>query len=242
MIKSDYLKEHIMTDTLTIDVADGSFNCYVARPRGVALAPVIIVLQEIFGVNAGIRQIADEYAAQGYIAVAPDLFWRADPGLSLSEQQPGDWARGFALYSAYDRQQGVGDIAATVRTARTIAGASGKVGVTGYCLGGLMTYLTAARTDADAFVAYYGGATEDYAQEAGNVGMPLLYHLAEQDEYIGTEAQRAIRNAFATNPLIELYGYPGCNHAFARPNGSHYDPVAAPLANARTAAFFKQYL
>lgn len=230
-----------MTDTLTIEVADGSFNCYVARPQGVVSAPVIVVLQEIFGVNAGIRQIADGYAAQGYIALAPDLFWRADPGLSLSERQAGDWARGFALYSAYDRQRGVDDIAATVRAARTLAGASGKVGVTGYCLGGLMTYLTAARADADAFVAYYGGGTEAYAEEARGVRQPLLYHLAEEDEYIGEEAQRTIRNAFAANPLITLYGYSG-NHAFARPDGSHYDPVAAPLANARTAAFFKHYL
>jgi carboxymethylenebutenolidase len=231
-----------MTDTLTIEVADGSFRCYVARPRGVAAAPVIVVLQEIFGVNAGIRQIADGYAAQGYIALAPDLFWRADPGLSLSEQQPGDWARGFALYSAYDRQRGVDDIAATVRAARTLAGASGKVGVTGYCLGGLMTYLSATRIDADAFVAYYGGGTEAYAEEAKNVRQPLLYHLAEEDEYIGKEAQQTIRAAFAANPQIELHGYAGCNHAFARPDGNHYDPVAAPLANARTAAFFKQYL
>jgi carboxymethylenebutenolidase len=231
-----------MTDTLTIEVDDGSFHCHVARPQGIASAPVIVVLQEIFGVNAGIRQIADGYAAQGYIAVAPDLFWRAAPGLSLSEQQSGDWARGFALYSAYDRQRGVADIAATVRAARTLAGASGKVGVTGYCLGGLMTYLTAARADADAFVAYYGGSTEDYAQEAGNVRQPLLYHLAEEDEYIGKPAQQTIRAAFAANPMIELFGYPGCNHAFARPDGSHYDPVAAPQANARTAAFFKQHL
>jgi carboxymethylenebutenolidase len=236
------MKERIMTDTLTIQVADGSFNCYVARPQGDATAPVIVVLQEIFGVNAGIRQIADGYAAQGYLAVAPDLFWRADPGLSLSEQQAGDWARGFALYSAYDRQRGVEDIAATVRAARSMAGASGKVGVTGYCLGGLMTYLSAARAEADAFVAYYGGDTQAYAQEAVNVRQPLLYHLAEEDEYIGKDAQQVIRTAFAANPLIELYGYPGCNHAFARPDGSHYDPVAAPLANARTAAFFKQYL
>lgn len=231
-----------MTETLTIQVADGSFNCYVARPREATLAPVIVVLQEIFGVNAGIRQIADGYAAQGYIAVAPDLFWRADPGLSLSEQQAGDWARGFALYSAYDRQRGVGDIAATVRAARSMPGASGKVGVTGYCLGGLMTYLSAARADADAFVAYYGGGTEEYAQEASNVRQPLLYHLAEEDEYIGKQAQQTIHSAFAENPLIELYSYPGCNHAFARPGGSHYDLVAAPQANARTAAFFKKYL
>ncbi|NVM75666.1 carboxymethylenebutenolidase [Duganella sp. SG902] len=231
-----------MTETLAIKVADGSFNCYVARPRNVASAPVIVVLQEIFGVNAGIRGIADDYATKGYIAVAPDLFWRADPGLDMSEAEPGDWARGFALYSAYDFDGGVGDIAATVAAARTLHGASGKVGVTGYCLGGLMTYLTAARADADAFVSYYGGGTEKYAGEARNVSKPLLYHLAGEDEYIGKEAQAIIGAAFKANSNIELHSYPDCNHAFARPGGNHYDTAAATLANARTDAFFKQHL
>jgi carboxymethylenebutenolidase len=231
-----------MSETLTIKVAGGSFNCYVARPAHADSAPVIVVLQEIFGVNAGIRSIADDYAAKGYIAVAPDLFWRADPGLDLSEAEAGDWARGFALYSAYDFDGGVGDIAATVAAARTLKGASGKVGVTGYCLGGLMTYLTAARADADAFVSYYGGSTEKYSAEAGKVAKPLLYHLAEEDEYIGKEAQATIAAAFKGNPKIELHSYPGCNHAFARPGGNHYDAAAATLANARTDAFFKQHL
>lgn len=231
-----------MSETLTIKVADGSFNCYVARPANAASAPVVVVLQEIFGVNAGIRSIADDYAAKGYIAVAPDLFWRADPGLDMSEDQPADWARGFALYSAYDFDGGVGDIAAVVAEARTLHGASGKVGVTGYCLGGLMTYLTAARADADAFAAYYGGGTENYVNEALNVKKPLLYHLAEEDEYIGKDAQAAIAAAFSANPLIELHAYAGCNHAFARPGGNHYDAEAATLANARTDAFFKQHL
>lgn len=231
-----------MPETLTIAVADGSFTCYVARPAQAASAPVIVVLQEIFGVNAGIRSIADAYAAKGYIAVAPDLFWRAEPGLDMSEDSPGDWARGFALYSAYNLDGGVDDIAAVVAAARTLPGASGKVGVTGYCLGGLLTYLTAARAEADAFVAYYGGSTEKYIGEAGNVARPLLYHLAEEDEYIGKEAQAAIHAAFAANPRIELHDYPGCNHAFARPGGNHYDSAAATLANARTDAFFKHNL
>jgi carboxymethylenebutenolidase len=227
---------------ITIQAEDGSFNCYVARPAGSAPASVIVVLQEIFGVNAGIRSIADSYAAQGYIAVAPDLFWRAEAGLDMSEASEGDWAKGFALYSAYDFDKGVRDIAATVAAARTMQGASGKVAVTGYCLGGLLTYLSAARSRADAFVAYYGGATEKYAAEAAKVQDPLLYHLAEEDEYIGKEAQAAIKAAFSGNPNIELHTYPGCNHAFARPGGNHYDAAAAELANGRTAAFFKQHL
>ncbi|GGC67341.1 dienelactone hydrolase family protein [Undibacterium terreum] len=230
-----------MKETLTVKVADGSFNCYVARPSA-AVAPVIVVMQEIFGVNAGIRSIADAYAAKGYIAVAPDLFWRAEPGLDMSESKEGDWTKGFALYSAYDFDKGVQDVAATIAAARTMTGASGKVGVTGYCLGGLMTFLSAARADADAFVAYYGGSTEKYIQESVNIKRPLLYHLAGADEYIGTEAQATINAALKANSHAEVHTYPGCNHAFARPGGNHYDASAAELANGRTDAFFKKHL
>jgi carboxymethylenebutenolidase len=228
---------------LTIQAEDGSFGCYVARPAGNAPAPVIVVLQEIFGVNKGIRSIADDYAAQGYIAVAPDLFWRAEPGIDMSESNEGDWAKGFALYGAYDFDKGVRDIGATVIAARSLQGATGKVGLTGYCLGGLLTYLSSARgVAADAFVAYYGGGTEKYVAEAANIKAPLLYHLAGEDEYIGKEAQVAINAALAGKANVELHTYPGCNHAFARPGGNHYDAAAATLANGRTAAFFKQYL
>ena len=148
-----------MSETLTVTTAERGFDCYVARPDVVGTYPVIIVLQEIFGVNAGIRSIADNYAAKGYIAVAPDLFWREEPGVDLSEANEADVARAFALYKSYDFDHGVQDIAATISAARTMEGSTGKVGVTGYCLGGLMTYLSAARTDGDAFAAYYGGGT-----------------------------------------------------------------------------------
>lgn len=231
-----------MSEQLTIEVPDGAFSCYVARPAPPGPHPVVVVLQEIFGVNAGIRTIAESYAAKGYIAVAPDLFWRTEPGLSMSEDREGDWAKGFGIYSAYDFDKGPQDIAATVVRARTLDGASGKVGVTGYCLGGLLTYLTAARSRADAYVAYYGGSTENFLAEAGGIADPLLYHLAEEDEYIGKEAQAAIRAALAGKPNVEVYSYPGCNHAFARPGGSHYNGPAATLANGRSDAFFKRYL
>ena len=231
-----------MPDTLTVSTPDGSFQCYVARPSTAAPAPVVIVIQEIFGVNAGIRSIADGYAAQGYLAVAPDLFWRAEPGLSMSEDVPGDWAKGFAIYGALDFDKSVDDVLATVAAARTLDGANGKVGVTGYCFGGLMTFLAAARGDADAFVAYYGGGTEKYAAEGKNITKPLLYHLAGADEYIGPDAQATIHAALDGRPNVELHTYPGCNHAFARPNGNHYNAEAATLANSRSAAFFHHHL
>lgn len=230
-----------MSEQLTIHTADGDFQCYVARPAA-AVAPVIVIIQEIFGVNVGIRSIADAYAAKGYIAVAPDIFWRAEPGLELSESQPDDVTKAFAMYNAYDVTKGVQDIAATVTAARTLPGASGKVGVTGYCLGGLMTFLSAAGTDADAFVAYYGGGIDSHLDKVPSIKRPLLVHLAGADAYIGVDAQAAIKASLAGKPDTEVHIYPGCDHAFARPDGSHHDAAAATLANARTDAFFQQHL
>jgi carboxymethylenebutenolidase len=231
-----------MNDSLPIQTPDGTFSCYVTRPAATGTYPVIIVLQEFFGVNAGIRSIANGYSAKGFNAVCPDLFWRAEPGLSMSEASEGDWAKGSALYSAYDFDEGVHDIAATIAAARTMPGASGKVGVTGYCLGGLLTFLSAARIDADAFVAYYGGGTEKYVAEAVNIKRPLLYHLAGEDEFIGKDAQAAIHAVLKDKPNVELHTYPGRNHAFARPGGNHYDAADATLANGRTDAFFRRQL
>ena len=231
-----------MSETLTVQTPDGAFQALVVRPASDAPAPVIVVIQEIFGVNDGIRQIAGEIAAQGYIAVCPDMFWRFEPGLTLSDHNPADTERAVAFYGRYDFDKGVSDLVATVAAARTLKGASGKVGVTGYCLGGLMTFRTMAASDADVGVAYYGGGTDNYITEGARITQPLLMHLACDDEYIGAEAQAKIHAALGGNPHIEIHTYPGRNHAFARPNGDAYNDVDAKTANARTAAFFKAHL
>jgi carboxymethylenebutenolidase len=228
-----------MSEPLTIRTPEGSFECHVSRPQAPGSYPVIVILQEIFGVNAGIRRIADEYARKGYIALCPDLFWRSAPGVQLDESR--DRERAIALMGAYDRDRGVQDIGAVIAAACTLDGASGKVGVTGYCMGGLLTYLAAARLAADAFVPYYGGQTERYLDEADNISAPMLYHLGGADEFIDPTAQQAMRAAFV-KPNIELHVYPGAMHAFARPGGVHYDAPAAGLANSRTDAFFKRHL
>jgi carboxymethylenebutenolidase len=232
-----------MSETLTIDTPDGAFQALVVRPKTEpAPAPVVVVIQEIFGVNDGIRQIAGELADQGYIAVCPDMFWRFEPGLSMSENSEANWAKAIDFYTRYDFDKGVTDVLATIAKARTLAGATGKVGVTGYCLGGLMTFRAMAAGDADVGVAYYGGGTERYVAEGVRIAKPLLMHLAGDDEYIGPKAQATIHAALDDNPLVEIHTYPGRNHAFARPGGDHYDDADAKLANDRTAAFFKQYL
>ena len=230
------------SETAQVAVDDGVFDCLLARPASSGPAPVIIVLQEIFGVNPGIRSIADHYAANGYLALCPDLFWRRERNLSMSESNPDHAERGFALYNAYDFDRGVDDIAAAIALARTLPDGSGKVGITGYCLGGLLTFLAAARTDADAFAAYYGGGTERFVERAATIRAPLLYHLAEEDEYIGPDARRAIVTALEPVPSATVFTYPGFHHAFARPGGAHYDAASATLANDRTDRFFAKTL
>lgn len=226
---------------ISVTTPEGSFQAYLARPS-VSPAPAIVVVQEIFGVNADLRDTCDELASQGYLAISPDLFWRLEPGVDMSDQTEAEWQKGFALYTAFDYDSGVADLARTMQKARNLTGASGKVGLMGYCLGGLMTFITTARHGADASVVYYGGGTEKHLDKAGAIRNPMIMHLGEEDEYIPKEAQRAIIEALEDNPHAHVYTYPGRCHAFARHRGKHYDHDAAALANGRTAAFFAQHL
>lgn len=230
-----------MGDYLHIEIADGAIGAYVERPAR-ERAPSVVVLHEVFGVNDDMRATCRELADEGFLAICPDLFWRQEPGVDLSHWTEAEWQKGLALYQAYDRDQGAKDIAAVMRFAAALPGSSGKVGVMGYCLGGLMTYLVAARTGADAAVAYHGGDTERYLDEAAAIAAPMIMHLAEEDEFIDKEAQASITSAMQGLPHAAVYSYPGQNHAFARHSGAHYDAEAAALANGRTWAFLAAHL
>lgn len=230
-----------MNDKIDITTPDGKFHAYVARPA-VKPAAAVVVLQEIFGVNVDMRATCDELAKSGYLALCPDLFWRMEPGVEMSALNETEWKKGFKLYTAFDLNKGVEDIRATLQVARSMPGASGKVGVMGFCLGGLMAYLTAARVDVDAAVAYYPGSTEKHLEEASHDAGPMLMHLAEEDEYMPAQAQHEIRAALASRPQVQIYTYPGRNHAFARHNGTHFDAAAAKLANDRTSDFLALHL
>ena len=225
-----------MGEQITISTAAGAFGAYLARPE-VTPAPSVVVLHEVFGVNADLRQTCDALAASGFIAVCPDLFWRQTPGVDLSVTSEADWNTGLALYMAYDRDAGAIDVAETVKAAAHLDGASGKVAVMGYCLGGLMAFLTAARSKVDAVVAFHGGDTEKYLGEAPAITAPMLMHLAGEDEFISKAAEADIIAALAGLPNAQVFTYAGCNHAFSRHGGAHYNAEAAHLANTRTWAF-----
>lgn len=224
-----------------IQTVDGHFSAYLAMPK-LTPAPVVIVLQEILGVNAGIRRVADELAEQGFIALCPDLFWRIEPGVELDDGVPEQWEKGISLYRAFDLDQGVADIASTIAAAKALPESTGEVGAVGFCLGGLLVFLSAARTDLDAGVAYYGGATQDHLNEASTIRAPLMLHLAGDDEYISSDAQRAIKAALASHDNVIIHEYPGRNHAFARYDGAHFDASDAAIANARTYTFLRDCL
>jgi carboxymethylenebutenolidase len=230
-----------MTDRITIEGRDGAFGAYIARPK-VLPAPAVVVLQELFGVNADIRKTCDELAEQGFVAVAPDLFWRQEPGVDLSVTSESDWQHGLRLYQAYDRDAGARDVKDAADAVAKLPECAGKVAVLGFCLGALMTFLTAVRYSVAAAVAYHGGDTEKYLGEIGGLRAPLLMHLAEEDEFISKAAQAEIKAALAEKPNATVYSYPGQNHAFARHNGAHYNAAAAALANARTSEFLHQQL
>jgi carboxymethylenebutenolidase len=230
-----------MKDQITINGPDGAFGAYIARPAGLP-APAVVVLQELFGVNADIRKHCDELAEQGFIAVAPDLFWRQEPGVDLSVTSEPDWQHGLRLYQAYDRDAGAKDVKDTADTAAKMPECTGSIAVLGYCLGALMTFLTAVRYRVDAAVAYHGADTEKYLGELGGLHAPLLMHLAEEDEFIPRSAQAEIKAALATKHNAAVYSYPGQRHAFSRHNGAHYNAAAAALANGRTREFLNQQL
>jgi carboxymethylenebutenolidase len=230
-----------MNNRMTIEGRDGAFAAYISRPKTLP-AHAVVVLQEVFGVNADIRKTCDELAEQGFLAVAPDLFWRQEPGVDLSVTSETDWQHGLRLYQAYDRDSGARDVKDTVNAVAKLPGCTGKVAVLGYCLGGLMTFLTAVRYRVDAAVAYHGGDTEKYLGEVDGLHAPVLMHLAEEDEFISKAAQAEIKAALAKKPNATVYSYPGQNHAFSRHGGAHYNAEAAALAHERTSEFLHQQL
>lgn len=227
-----------MGEWVEIKGPDGVFRAYVARPAGRAKAAVVVI-QEIFGVNAVMRGKADWLAGEGFLAVSPDLFWRIEPGIDITDQSEAEWKRAFELFGLFKTDTGIVDIQATIDWARAQTG-GGKAGAIGYCLGGLMAYLTACRTDADASVGYYGVGIDQKLDEAKGISKPLMLHIAGKDQFVKPDAQKAILEGLKGK--AEMHVYPEQDHAFTRPGGAHFDAAAAKVADERTIAFLKAHL
>jgi carboxymethylenebutenolidase len=236
-------KGDIMSE-IQLRAADGSgeFMAHLVMPKH-APAGAVVLIQEIFGVNQTMKDIAAWVADMGFIALVPDLFWRQEPGVSLDPDAGQDqWDRAFALMKGMDQGKAVEDLATAIAAGRSMAGGNGRVGTMGFCLGGRLAFLTAARTDADCHVSYYGVGLEGLLGEAPNIRKPLLIHIAEKDKFVPPEAQKQILEGLKGHPQVTCHVYPGVDHAFARMGGHAWDARAATIANGRTAELFVRCL
>jgi carboxymethylenebutenolidase len=229
--------------TVRIDASDGSgsFSAYVAEPAGTPRG-AIVVIQEIFGVNPGIRKKCDDWAAKGYLAFAPDLFWRLEPGVELDPDISGEFQHALTLMNKFMAAgTGIADLETTIRAARQRL-PQGKVGVVGYCLGGTLAYLCATRTDTNASVGYYGVGIDGLLGEKHTIAHPLLLHIAGADHFVTPDIQARMHEGLGDHPKVTLYDYPGEDHGFAAEMGNRRSEAAAQLADARTAAFFAEHI
>jgi carboxymethylenebutenolidase len=230
---------------ITLDAADGtgSFAAFVYEPKpGTEDAGAVVVIQEIFGVNDALRATCEELAAMGFYAVAPDLFWRQEPGVSLTDKSKEEWDKAFALMKGFDQEKGIEDLKVALEAARDLPGANGLAGTIGFCLGGRLAVMMALQSDADVNVSYYGVGLNEFAEELDSVTAPLVLHIAEKDEFASPEVTEEVMEGAEENPYIDAYVYPNVQHAFARVNGVHYDARAATIANGRTAEVLAEVL
>ena len=219
---------------------NGSFQAYFSSADG--KAPSLVLIQEIFGVNKVMRDLADWYSSFGYHVLCPDLFWRIETGVDITDQTKEEWNKAFDLFGKFNVDQGINDLITSLNYLRNLDNCNGKVGTVGYCLGGKLSYLLSCRSNADCNVSYYGVGLEDLLNESENIKTPYLSHIAEKDRFVPKAAQQKILSNLSTNNFCDLYIYPNQEHAFARVGGAHYNQDAAYLANVRTKTFFEKNL
>lgn len=226
-----------------IDAGEGNFSAYWTDPQGRKPDAGMVVIQEIFGLTPFIAGVVDDFASGGFSAAAPDLFWHQEPAVVLNPDDEADRARAMQLNAGLDEGKAIDDCAATVEALRRSLAGARKVGCIGYCLGGRLAYLLAARTDIDAAVGYYGVAIDQRLDEAVNIRRPLLLHIAGDDHICLPDAQRTIVEALRERaPSAVVHVYEGAKHGFARVGSPNYNAAAAELADRRTRAFFEEHL
>ena len=231
-----------MSSNASIPTLDGSetFPAYVARPEGTPRGAVIVI-QEIFGVNPGIRKKCDDWASHGYLAVAPDVFWRQNPGVELDADIPEQFQEGVGYMMKHDFDAGIRDVEAAIHWIRRKQGVA-KVGLVGFCMGGKIAYMAAARTDIDAAVGYYGVGIDQMLGESRAIAKALLLHVPTADGFVPAAAQAAMHEGLDGNPHVTLHDYEGLDHGFAAEHGVRRVEDAARLADQRTAEFFAKHL
>lgn len=223
-------------ESISIQASDGtgSFNALVVEPKSKP-AGAVVLIQEIFGVNDAMRATAAQVAELGFIAVAPDLFWRIRPGIDITDKSEAEWAEAMSLLKQFDQDKGVEDLVATLAAARALPGCNGRAGTMGYCLGGRLAMMMATRSDSDVNVSYYGVGLDSLLPELPKVRAPLVLHIAGADAFFPAGGRAKVLAAAQGQPQIRAYNYEGADHAFARVGGTHYEALPATIANGRSA-------
>jgi carboxymethylenebutenolidase len=220
---------------------EGSFGAWLAEPEGIPRG-AIIVIQEIFGVNEGIRRKCDHWAGLGYVGIAPDLFWRLEAGIELDPDVPAEFQQALGFMQRCNQDKAIADIEATIHAARARLPEGGRVGCAGYCLGGRLAFMTATRTDIDASVCYYGVGLEGLMGERHAIARPLMLHIPGADHFVTPDKQKLIHEGLDDHPKVTIRDYPGEDHGFATESGKRRSEAAARLADSRTEAFFEEHI
>jgi carboxymethylenebutenolidase len=231
----------VQTRNVTIPLRDGAMGGYLAIPDRTP-AGAVIAIMEIWGVNDTMRRHAHEFAAAGFVCLVPDLFWRQEPGVELSDRDPEHVKRAFDLYYDFDYDLGVRDMQEAAAYVQALPEASGKVGAVGYCLGGKLCYLMCCRTDIDCAVAYYGTYIEHNIREAPSLHRPFMLHMAMKDRWVQAEVNDLVERRLGPNPLVTIHKYPDADHAFARYGGRPYREADAARALGLTIGFLREHL
>jgi carboxymethylenebutenolidase len=219
---------------ITATDGTGSFDCYLLEPKAKP-AGAVVVIQEIFGVNESLRETCAEIADMGFFALAPDLFWRQEPNVDITDKTKAEWDKAFALMNGFDQMKGIADLTATVSVARGLDGCNGHVGTMGYCLGGRLAFMMAAHSDADVNISYYGVGLDGLLGDLDKVSKPLVVHVADKDGFFPAEGRAKLVEATKDHAHVHTYVYPNADHAFARVGGTHWDGRSAVIANGRSA-------
>ncbi|MET0849110.1 MAG: dienelactone hydrolase family protein [Pseudomonas sp.] len=230
----------VTTQWIEIDSDEGTFGAYLAIPH-TRKGPGIVLIQEIFGVNEHIRSVAEQYAADGYLVIAPDLFWRHGHRIELTYDEAG-WKRAVELMNATDIDKAQADIKLAIDALDAQPGLDGGIASIGYCFGGLLSYLTATNGLVDVAIAYYGGGIQNYLDRADEIEVPLLMHFGEQDSHIPLEVVEKIAERFENNDNVEIVVYPEAEHGFNCSHRDSYNQRAAAEAHGNTLIFLGQEL
>lgn len=217
-----------------------TFDAYVSTSAA-GPKPGLIICTEAFGVNPHMRSVADGFARHGYLVVVPDLLWRIEPGMEIAYNEAG-LKRGSEIAAVFDKDRGAEDVQRTLGHVRELHDCNGKVGVLGFCIGGAVSYLAAARSDLDACISYYGKGIEDYLNEAAHIACPTVLHYGCADRFIPPSVIARVRTTLAPKKNIEVFDYPGVDHGFNSEDRRAYNPAIAQLAMERTLKALNQGL